>query len=346
MKSKQLEPTIAAVIMSIGIYIYGPLEKFAFFNNQIGLIASIILLCMWIFIYFRLTFAFLFIKTFRRNLLLHPIESFAIGTWIAGVSILCNVLLKYMPYYPLLTKIIASINSIIWIGFLVLILNNFIQLFKNQKENSAHGIILLSAVGTQSISILLNQVYDHTFPLITTVIITIGTLFYCIGVFFIIKRYIHLEDWNILYDWNNTNCIIHGALSITGLAIVSMNGLNTNGVLSLWFFIFTILIFIELIEIVRMILRILKLGLDEGVFIYHVSQWSRIFTFGMFYVFTDHLINNSVYTVPTMISNFLIQFTKLWSILITFLIMFEGILYIKHLLHIKMKKLPQNNTFD
>src|SRR5690606_34734493 len=39
-------------------------------------------------------------------------------------------------------------------------------------------------------------------------------------------------------------------------------------------------------ECLRAVLRIRRYGLSRGIGVYHVSQWSRNFTFGMFYAFT------------------------------------------------------------
>src|SRR5699024_3291045 len=87
-------------------------------------------------------------------------------------------------------------------------------------------------------------------------------------------------------NWANTNCIIHGALSITGLAWLTVYPQTSSFIQMFWWLTFILVIIIEIIEVVRMISRIRHYGLGHGIGIYHVSQWSRNFTFGMFFAFT------------------------------------------------------------
>lgn len=88
----------------------------------------------------------------------NPIQSFTIGTWIAGVSVLCNVLLKYFPETLLFLQVMSIINIALWAIFLVTMIKSFKTLLK-EKNSSIHGVILLSTVGTQSIVILLENLF-------------------------------------------------------------------------------------------------------------------------------------------------------------------------------------------
>jgi len=45
-------------------------------------------------------------------------------------------------------------------------------------------------------------------------------------------------------------------------------------------------VLVEAAELLRLVRRVGQHGLRQGIFTYHVSQWSRNFTFGMFYAFT------------------------------------------------------------
>src|SRR5690625_8044484 len=53
-----------------------------------------------------------------------------------------------------------------------------------------------------------------------------------------------------------------------------------------WLVVFLLVILIESTEVVRAISRIRLYGWNEGIFHYLITQWSRNFTFGMFYAFT------------------------------------------------------------
>lgn len=116
-------------------------------------------------------------------------------------------------------------------------------------------------------------------------LILTGLLFYFISGWFILKRYA-VRGWNLAKDWNNTNCIFHGALSISGLAMFKSG--FAAGSIAMWFWLVVFLVFmvVEAIEIIRLVLRIRMYGLKEGIFTYDVTQWSRIFTLAMFFTFT------------------------------------------------------------
>jgi hypothetical protein len=57
----------------------------------------------------------------------------------------------------------------------------------------------------------------------------------------------------------------------------------------------SVFILVELIEAYRLFKRITHYGLKSGILIYDVSQWSRIFTFVMFYTFTPLLKSNLLF---------------------------------------------------
>ena len=58
---------------------------------------------------------------------------------------------------------------------------------------------------------------------------------------------------------------------------------------------YVLLIGVESLEMVRAATRVQKLGWKKGIFTYHISQWSRNFTFGMFYAFTMTMHDNPYY---------------------------------------------------
>ena len=121
-------------------------------------------------------------------------------------------------------------------------------------------------------------------------------MFYVISCFFIIKRYSsRTVSWPIVKDWNNTNCILHGALSITGLASITSHAVNNQSIIGIWILAAVIFLIVESFEVHRLIKRMKDLGIQKGILIYDVSQWSRIFTFGMFYTFTSLIEPRSLF---------------------------------------------------
>lgn len=309
---RKIKPGAAAAIMANGIFLIGTIEAFPFIDVNVGKYLASLLVIAWVFIYKSLTIQF-FHRHFLIPFLKHPVKSFAMGTWIAGVSVLCNVFLKYFPNLLFITQAIALLNTFLWLFFLVICFYHYKQLLFYGPTVSVHGILLMATVGTQSIIVLLNNVFFRLPTLFSEMIIVLGLLFYVVGLFLIIKRYVTEKGWSLADDWANTNCIIHGALSITGLAIVSAQTFSIKVIMVLWISILVLLIIIEGIEICRAVSRIKHYGWRKGIFTYDVTQWSRNFTFGMFYTFTIYMHKSVYYMIPDQMYDFQQSFMSIWA---------------------------------
>src|SRR5699024_2217434 len=265
--------------------------------QQIGVYLAFLLLIAWVVIYTKLSIQF-FHRDFLIPFLKHPVNSFAIGTWIAGVSVLCNVLLKYFPCILLIILVMLIFISFFFLFFFFYCIYNFALLLFDYHSFPVLCVVFLSIVATRSIIVLLNNVFFELPKVISSLVIILGIILYIIGIALIMKRYFNQKGWTLADDWANTNCIIHGALSITGLAIVSSNTFLTTFIIILWLIIFSLIIFVEILEILRAMKRIQAYGWKKGIFSYHVTQWSRNFTFGMFYAFTLVMQDNPYYQLP------------------------------------------------
>jgi hypothetical protein len=78
-------------------------------------------------------------------------------------------------------------------------------------------------------------------------------------------------------------------MSITGLACAVHGVIPPNVTVAIWLWVLLWFVIVESVEGLRAALRIKRYGLSGGIGVYHVSQWSRNFTFGMFYAFTYFL---------------------------------------------------------
>ncbi|HLR09610.1 MAG TPA: hypothetical protein VK136_10225 [Bacillota bacterium] len=331
---KRIEPASGAIVMANGIFLIGTVEAFPLLDVQLGKFFAFMLLIVWIIIY-----SLLIIQFFHRDFLLpfiqHPVQSFAIGTWIAGVSVLCNVFLKYFPTLLPLTQAMAILNTFLWLFFLANCFYNFKQLLFDQKKYPVQGVILLSTVGTQSIMVLLNNVFFQLPKALSSAVIILGLIFYAAGIFLIGDRYLKHKEWNLIDDWANTNCIIHGALSITGLAIATTSTFTSTFINVLWIIVFVLLVIIEIIEIIRAVFRVKTYGWNEGIFRYHITQWSRNFTFGMFYTFSLIMQQNPYYTIPDPLYTFQTKFMMFWAWIVLFALLGQIAIYVKSQLEAK-----------
>lgn len=314
--------------MANGIFLIGAVDAFPFLDTHIGKYLAFFLLVAWVIIYKDLSIQF-FHRDFLIPFIQNPVNSFVIGTWIAGVSVLCNVFLKYFPEIALMTQAMAILNTFLWLFFLANCLYNFKQLFFEQKDYPVQGAILLSTVGTQSIIVLLNNVFFQFPVYFSEAIILLGLIFYLAGVILIGNRYIRKHNWSLADDWANTNCIIHGALSITGLAIVTTNTFTPLLVTYFWILVFLLLVIVEIIELVRVFLRVKKYGRNQGILTYNVTQWSRNFTFGMFYTFSLVMQKNPYYPISESLYNFQKGFMAFWAWIVLFSLLIQIGLFVK-----------------
>jgi hypothetical protein len=297
MKRKENEeiinPASAAIIMALGIFLYAAVDAFTWVSPVMGKILTVSLIVLAAYIY-RCLFKQMFNKPFTLTLIGDPVHSFVIGSWVAGISVLSNVIVKYFPDMSEAVQVITLLNTFLWLAFLVNCSYQFKEMMKRPAAYSTHGIVLLSTVATQSVVIVWVKVFSLPDELLIGMM-SLGILFYLIGMTLIVLRYARGKPWTISNDWTSTNCIIHGALSISGLAIVSSQMLSGIVMMIFWLFVLILLISVELLEMVRAVKRIQMLGWKKGVFTYHTSQWSRNFTFGMFYAFTITMHENPYY---------------------------------------------------
>ncbi|XXM71832.1 hypothetical protein ACQ0QQ_19485 [Lysinibacillus sphaericus] len=268
--------------MALGIFTQGVFHYYLgmdYFTGFIGKLLSGIVLSLWISFIFSIA-ASIKNRKFKELHLLNPLNRFGIGTWIASSS-LCGIIIYEQFSLMAVPVVILFVNLTIWVFYI----GGIIPFFIRQNNQEANGIILLSTVSTQSLVLLSHAVYQgaNTTPFFW--FITGGIAFYFICLLFILKRYLFTK-WSVVHDWKNTNCILHGALSITGVASVSTASMPPFMMQILWVAATLMFIFVESIEAARMIKRLRMLGFREGIWTYHVTQWSRIFTFAMYFTFT------------------------------------------------------------
>ena len=217
-----------------------------------------------------------------------PGDSFAVGTWVAGTAVMARMLLLGVPAWREAAMALAIAAFLLWLWYLVLVLRGFRAIVAAHDRLRATGRILLSAVSTQSLALVAWDLVPHDgfAPALAAGLMVLGYLLYGVGLVLIVQRYRRAPRWTLSEDWDNTNCILHGAMSISGLAVAYTGVLPEILGIATWLYVLAALVAVEAIEVARMVLRVRGHGLRRGIFTYHVSQWSRNFTFGMFYAFT------------------------------------------------------------
>lgn len=316
-----------AVVMALGIITKGVLLNFfgtRLYFGKVGEFLSIIILALW----GSFSFSFLlsyFNKKFKSVHYSHPINRFGMGTWVAGTSISGILINIEFTEWSFISRILLCVNILLWLIYIGGSVRAFYEINQNSISKHVHGILLLTTVSTQSIVLLISTVNQNVPFAVDIFLITLGICFYLFGVFYIIKRYVTSDSWTIITDWNNTNCILHGALSITGLACVVSHVLSKQSVVLIWILAAIVFLIVESIEVYRLFNRIKYYGMKKGMMIYDVSQWSRIFTFGMFYTITFQSAPNQYFL--SLIRSVIIT-NGIWAIII--LGVFELFLSLEH----------------
>jgi hypothetical protein len=217
------------------------------------------------------------------------VGGFAVGTWIAGASVCGIALCARLPEWKPLVRILVIGNIGLWCYYVVRAVGSFRRFFSAGAWRKVHGVLFLSTVSTQSLVIVWKAAFGAgtAYTRVAPWVILLGVIFYCVSFSLIARRY-SCEGMNVDLDqgWFNTNCITHGAMSITGLASTVSGVVPPDLTLLVWLWSICWFVIIEIVEIARAILRTRLHGLADGLLVYDPTQWSRNFTFGMLYAFT------------------------------------------------------------
>lgn len=223
------------------------------------------------------------------------IESFGIGTWVAGTAVLARILMLAAPEDPWPARIAFLLSIGLWLWFVPRAVANLVRLARSRRR--PNGIVLLSTVATQAIALIALRLFPAS-PAVrwaVAALMALGAGFYALAAFLVVRGHI-AGGWRLATDWANGNCILHGALSITGLTMIASGRFGEAAILVYWEAVIAVFVAVEAIEIARLAARVREQGWRRAILVYDVSQWARNFTFGMFYAFT--LAFRQVYPGP------------------------------------------------
>ncbi|WP_455381713.1 SLAC1 family transporter [Salinispira pacifica] len=279
-----------AIVMAIGIFVNGALFYFEPQGGRVGHALALILFLLLLFIAASYLADAIQGRAFERHFA-NPIAGFAVGTWVAGTSVCCIALSQRLPTWRPFVQILVIGNVLLWLYFAYRSVRNFALLSRTDAGSRVHGVLLLSTVSTQSLVIVWKAAFGGSaaYRAAAPWIILIGVAFYAASFALIVRRYLRERgSFDLDRSWFNTNCIIHGAMSITGLASAVSGVVSPDLQLSIWIWVLFWFIMVEAIEIGRAVKRVREQGWVRGLFVYDPTQWSRNFTFGMLYAFTTN----------------------------------------------------------
>ena len=279
------------IVMAGGIFVIAALGELPL----PGLVARLVvleLLVVWAYIafsYVRSGLAGDLAESVRQ-----PANAFAVGTWVAGSAVLGRALFQELPGWQPVALALWIVAAAVWLWYLSLLPAAFRDAADPSEGYRATGAVLLPVVGTQSLVVAGGALLPGGMPaVVAAALILLGYLLYAGGLSLVGRRY-GRRGWTLADNWDNTNCILHGAMSITGLALVLSGALPGPWAAYTWIWVLAVFVLVEGLEVLRAFSRTRAYGWGDGVLAYLPSQWSRNFTFGMFYAFTLQLQMNTV----------------------------------------------------
>ena len=324
---RQLDAPIAAgaIVMAAGIFELAALQHLPGPVTAVTLALGLEIAVVWVAL--ALAYAAAEWRGLLQPRLHQPLQRIALGTWVAGTAVLAEVLHLAVPRWTALALGAGLLSVLLWLWLLGMLATTGPALVAALKDK-ATGLILLTTVATQAIVLAMHAVAGKPLPSgLDAMLIALGALFYVAGLCFLAHRYL-LNGWCLADDWQNPNCIIHGAMSITGLAVATTGVFPIEWAIVVWLWVVTMFALVEGVEVARAVARVRRYGWRRGLFTYDVSQWARNFTFGMFYAFSAALLARLGGTESTWLRGALADVTD-WGqyIVLAFLLVEVGLFF-------------------
>jgi hypothetical protein len=281
-------PANGAIVMAGGIFVLAAMQRIPGGAGVPTDCAALALLGIWAFL------AWVFARAVRARQLPHsrPATNFAMGTWVAATAIMAEVMMLTFPGARPVAFAFVGLATGLWGWYVWIAARGIRELLDEHWQVPVTGTVLLTAVSTQSLVLAWQSALPHGLPLpVSRPLLAVGVLLYLLGAALTGFGLTSPRTWTFIADWRAPRCILHGALSITGLAALSARAAPWQALVGLWLVAASLFAVVESMEILRVGLRIRAHGWRYSIVIYHPAQWTRNFTFGMFYAFTlalDH----------------------------------------------------------
>jgi hypothetical protein len=186
------------------------------------------------------------------------IASFGVGTWVAATTALARIINLAMPETIWMARIFFVLAFALWVWFIPRALANLVR-HAARPELHPNGIILLSTVATQAVALLAFRLFPGVSAIQSTAAALLG-----LG----IASYVAALCLVLATDWDNTNCILHGAISITGVAAVVSVLFTTSNLLALCLCDLVVFVLVELIDAAQLAARLREFGCRRGLLVY------------------------------------------------------------------------------
>lgn len=273
-----------AAVMAFAIFTQGVLVHFTGKGSAWTVGFAVFTLLLWLFL-LACYLGSVMDGSFKSRHWDDPVGRFAVGTWVAGTGAALTAAHMNIPQLHPVLVALGILNAGLLIFYLFGASLAAGEIAGLRLVGKLHGVILLTTVALQSVCLMLHELFGAKEYMVYRVLILLGILFYIAGAALLFLRY-RRRDWNLADDWPESNCIVYGAVAITGAAALKSSVFPAGVLIGIWVFALLLLLWVEGMEIVRAVLRVRRYGLRKGLGAYAPAQWSRLFTLGMFYFFS------------------------------------------------------------
>lgn len=322
-----------SVVMALGIFAITCLPQFHF-SPFLMLAAALELFIIWLYIIVRLMQAYL-----RDTLSLQSFSShFYIGTWVAASVIVVLFVDQVQSTLHGFIVFLGMMAILIYIIYLILIARFMRICIRKRFRVPVNGAVMLTVIATQAIVLLFSELFGGIIPFyFYQALILLGAFFYLGGLALIIRYTLVARRHSFMAVWPNANHIIYGAIAITGLAMLKSHAFHEAMLMPVWQLASLFVFLMILMDVVRLVMRIRTKGIRKAIFVYHTSQWARVFTVAMYYTFTFDYYNRE-YPVNVLVK----MIARYGHYPVTLLLVFELMIVLSFVIHVNRN--PRENA--
>lgn len=270
-----------SVLMALGII---GMECLPQFNvpNFVMMIIALELVVIWFYLAIRFSQAYLDDQLVFNSFT----DCRGVGTWIAGTVFTVLLLDDVESTLHGFIVLLGLVAVILWVVYLVILFRWLSFSWRTTLQIFAGAMLMFAAVSTQSIVLLFSALFHNDIPVIFyQVMISLAILFYLLGLAGFISH-VAEHPKHKLATWFQSDNIHYGVMSITGLAMLNTSVFPDEFVMVVWWWAALSFFLIVCVDIGKLLFRIRSKGGLKAIFVYDLSQWARVFDYGIFYAFT------------------------------------------------------------
>lgn len=255
-------------------------------------------------------------------------DRLSVGAWVTGTILTALLLHQVERTLHGFIVLLGLVSVVLYLFYLWIMFQWCLMYWRKRFKLQANGLILLVTISTQSLVMLMGELFRDDIPAeYYQIIISLGAILYFVGMLAVVRYLFIARNGLAAVGWWNVNTLIYGAVSITGIAMLETGVFPAWVIDGIGFFVILTFVIVAVVEVSRFILRVQCKGIRAGVLVYHPSQWYRVFSCTAVFAFAlsyyNHDFTENVFI--TWVAHVGVYF-------ITLLIVGQGALALSHVL--------------